>query len=237
LVWKTYPLYSDECKKRIVELKAKGDSFQIIADKIKKEFNFSFSFDKASIWRVYNSTMKDAMAGDKSEIIEGGKSKAMEQRDEVFQHIRKQLTKINSLLWEHLNDLEEARDILRVELKKWLEQARGAEEIDTDLLNQIRTSISHDIGNISTITSQIVKQLETQARLVGLLTKPAEIRISRIDTINQINQSFKTLIQQGYYMIKPLDSSSERRFSLNFENKSADEIFKELIRIGMLKQY
>ena len=232
-----YELYEDSVKSRIVELRAKGDSFQTIANKIKKEYNFNFLVDKSAIWRVHNIAMKDAMAGDKSEIIAGGKSKAMEQRDKTFQQIRGQLTKINSLLWKHLNQLEKAQNILGDELKKWLEQAKDAKKIDKDLIHQIRTGISHDIANISTISSQIIKQLETQARLVGLLTKPAEIRVSRIDVINQINQSFKNIHNEGYFMIKCLDSESKRKFSLKFENKSAKDIFDELIRIGMLKQY
>ena len=230
-------LYTDQVKSRIVELRAKGDSFQTIANKIKTEFNFPFKFDKASVWRVYNATMKDAMVGDKSEIIEGGKSKAMEQRDEVFQQIRSQLIKINTILWKHINHLEEAQDILRIELKKWLEQAKGAEEIDKDLIFHIENALSRDVGNISVISTQLMKQLETQARLVGLLTKPAEIRVSRLDVINQINQSFKTVQNQGYFMTKLLDSKSKRKFNLNFENQSAEEVFNELVRIGMLKQY
>ena len=230
-----WELYTDEVKKRIFELKAKGHSFRSIASAIKKEFNFPFRVDGAAIWRVYKSEFRDVMAGDKSELIEAGRSKALEQRQKEFQQIRSQLTKINSLLWKHLNQLEEAQNILGGELKKWLEKARNAEEIDKDLMNQIRTSISHDISNISVITSQIIKQLETQAKLVGILTKPAQVRISRLDTINIINQSFKNVQQQGYFFVKP--DETERKFTLKFEAKSAKQIFEELIRIGLLKTY
>lgn len=230
-----WELYTDEVKARIFELKAKGYSYQRIADVIKKEFNFPFRVDKAAIWRVYKSEFRNVIAGDKSELLETGTSKALKEREKIFKHIRSQLAKINELLWKHLHRLEEAENVLSEALKKWLEQAKHAEKIDKELMNEIRASLSHDISNISTITSQLIRQLETQAKLVGILTKPAQVRISRLDTINIINQSFRNVQSYGYYFVKP--DETERKFTLRFDNKSAKEIFKELIRIGLLKVY
>ena len=230
-----WELREPEVIERIVQLKTRGDSFTTITKKIQDEFKFTFKVTKGAIYNAYNDEMKKIMAGDKTALMQSKNSPAMEERKEAMAHIKNQLYNIGKILWKHMAKFERVSDTLEVAVKKWEEQVKNTEKPNQRILNELRTTISHDVAAVTALTSQLHKQHEIYARLIGAINQPATVHVDRLSVINQINQNYKELGKQGYYLIKP--NESDREFNLHFENQSGRYIFNELVRIGLLKKF
>lgn len=213
-------LRKPEISKRILELKAQGKSFSEIKDKLNKEFDLALKY-RAEVSNFYYSALKDLKSQDKMKVVKGELTKLDQRRQEELDVLMNQMAKINKILWSYYQELENYKKVLAKAMKKYSASLDSQEEPDPLLLREIRSTMTNNIANVSTITSNIMKQLELQSKTLGMLSRPTSIHISNLEIVTQINQVLKKIEAEGYYMVKPEDK----------------EVFKKLIDEGKLKTY
>lgn len=190
---------------------------------INNEFGLNLT-NRNEVSNFYYTALKDIKSAGKLKVIEGELSDMDIKRNENIDSLMGQMNEINKILWSYYRKLQEYEKVLDEQIEKWKSILKSSEEPDAEIVSQLRSTITSSIANVSVISSNILKQLELQTRLMGYLSRPSTVNISNLDITMQIHQSLKRIYQMGYFMIKPIDEETK-------------QILEKLIKERKLRNY